>query len=44
MKALIAGARRYAPYLLAELFLPGGTLIAIAMWLSRRKTASPGGA
>jgi hypothetical protein len=41
MKAIVAGARRFGPYLLAELFLPGGTLIAIAMWLSRRR-AAPG--
>ena len=29
--------RKWSPYLLVELLLPGGTLIALAMWLYRRK-------
>ncbi|HEY7238549.1 MAG TPA: hypothetical protein VH600_05230 [Burkholderiales bacterium] len=33
MKALLLAARTAAPYLLVEIVLPGGTLIAIAMWL-----------
>ena len=30
------GLRAFAPYLLAELLLPGGTLVALVMWLSQR--------
>lgn len=33
MKALLQTARTAAPYLLVEILLPGGTLIALAMWL-----------
>ena len=31
------GFRRYPPYLLIELLLPGGTVIALLLWLFRRK-------
>ena len=34
--------RKYSPYLLIELLLPGGTLIALLLWLYRRKFASHG--
>ena len=30
------GLRALAPYLLVELFLPGGTLVALLLWLSQR--------
>jgi hypothetical protein len=29
--------RKYSPYLLVELLLPGGTVIALMLWLFRRK-------
>jgi hypothetical protein len=38
MKQLIQAARDASPYLLAELLLPGGTLIAIALWLYRHRS------
>ena len=34
-KPLIQTARAASPYLLIELLLPGGTLIALAFWLYR---------
>jgi hypothetical protein len=33
MKALLQAARTAGPYLLVEILLPGGTLIALALWL-----------
>ncbi|HEU4351817.1 MAG TPA: hypothetical protein VFR66_08050 [Burkholderiales bacterium] len=33
MKLLLQGARTLSPYLLVELLLPGGTLIALLLWL-----------
>jgi hypothetical protein len=38
MKQLIQVARQASPYLLAELLLPGGTLVAIALWLYRHRS------
>ena len=35
MKALLQTARSVAPYLLVEILLPGGTLIALALWIMR---------
>ena len=35
MKPLIESARAASPYLLIELLLPGGSLIALALWLYR---------
>ena len=35
-RSLLNAARSLGPYLLVELLLPGGTLIAILLWLSRR--------
>jgi len=32
---ILAGCRAMGPYLLIELVLPGGTLIAILLWLYR---------
>jgi hypothetical protein len=37
MKRILDGARSASPYLLAELLLPGGTLIALLMWLYRHR-------
>ena len=36
MKALLQAARSAGPYLLVEIVLPGGTLIALALWLLSR--------
>ena len=36
---LMAQLREFGPYFAAELLLPGGTLIAIALWLYRRRGA-----
>jgi hypothetical protein len=36
MKYMLHGVRDFGPYLLVELLLPGGTLIALLMWLFRR--------
>ena len=37
MKALLETARSATPYLLVELILPGGTLIAILLWVWRNR-------
>jgi len=37
MKPLIQAARGATPYLLIELLLPGGTLLALALWLYRHR-------
>ena len=37
MKRIIAGARSASPYLLVELLLPGGTLIALLLWLYKHR-------
>jgi hypothetical protein len=37
MKAIVAGARNVAPYLLIELLMPGGTLLALLLWLRERR-------
>jgi hypothetical protein len=47
IKSILAGARALGPYLLVELVLPGGTLIAGLMWLAqhwreKRLTATDG--
>ena len=31
-----AGLRKFGPYVLVELLLPGGTLLALLLWLSQR--------
>lgn len=36
MKQLLQNARNASPYLLVEVLLPGGTLIALLLWLFRR--------
>ena len=35
MNRLLEGARSLGPYLLVELLLPGGSLIALLLWLFR---------
>ena len=35
-KEMLPAVRALGPYLLVELILPGGTLIALAMWLAQR--------
>lgn len=37
MKALLETARNATPYLLIEVVLPGGTLIALLLWLLRNR-------
>lgn len=37
MRAIVAGARTCAPYLLIELLMPGGTLLALLLWLRQRR-------
>jgi hypothetical protein len=34
--------RKYSPYLFIELLLPGGTLIALLLWLVQRHRAKSG--
>jgi len=40
--ALVEQFRKLSPYLLIELLLPGGTLIALLLWLYRRKFTAHG--
>lgn len=37
--SIAEGARRIAPYLLTELLLPGGTILAVLLFLVRRRRA-----
>jgi len=39
-KPLIQVARAASPYLLIELLLPGGSLIAVGLWLYRHRRSS----
>ena len=36
----VAGLREIAPYALIELILPGGSLVALLLWLYRRRSGS----
>jgi hypothetical protein len=36
VKYILHGVRGFGPYLLVELLLPGGSVIALLMWLFRR--------
>jgi hypothetical protein len=38
MKTLLEGARSLSPYLLVELLLPGGSIIALLLWLFRHRS------
>jgi hypothetical protein len=40
MKRVLQGARELSPYLLIELLLPGGTVIALLLWMFRRRTSA----
>ena len=40
MKPILDAARGATPYLLIELLLPGGTLIALALWLYRQRRST----
>jgi hypothetical protein len=40
MNRLIHAARDASPYLLIELLLPGGSLIALLLWLYRHRSLS----
>jgi hypothetical protein len=37
--AITAGIRRVAPYLAVELILPGGSLVALTLWLLRNRSS-----
>ena len=39
MALAIAGLKELGPYAAIEIILPGGTLIALALWLYRRRAA-----
>ena len=41
MKQLLRGARTLSPYLLTEALLPGGTLIALGLWLYQNRGRLP---
>ena len=41
MKQLLRGARTLGPDLLTEALLPGGTLIALGLWLYQNKGRLP---
>ena len=36
MKAVLQAARSVGPYLAIEILLPGGTLLALLLWVYRR--------
>ena len=40
LKSILQGLRAVAPYLAVELILPGGTLVALILWLAQRKRES----
>jgi hypothetical protein len=40
MKRFLTGARNASPYLLVELLLPGGSLIALLLWIWRHRHPS----
>jgi hypothetical protein len=42
MKQLLRGAKTISPYLLVEAVMPGGTLIALGMWLYQNRDRLPG--
>jgi hypothetical protein len=41
MKQLLRGAKTISPYLLVEAVMPGGTLIALGMWLYQNRDRLP---
>lgn len=40
MKKIWQQLRAFGPYLAIELLIPGGTLVALLLWFSRRSAAS----
>jgi hypothetical protein len=40
IKTLVAAARDVGPYLLVEILLPGGSLLALALWLYQQSHAT----
>jgi len=38
VKQILQNARSLSPYLLIEVLLPGGTLIALALWFFRHRS------
>jgi uncharacterized iron-regulated membrane protein len=40
LAGLAGGLRRVGPYLLVELLLPGGTVLALLLYLSRRRRSA----
>jgi hypothetical protein len=44
MNALIQVAREASPYLAVELLLPGGSVIALLLWLFRHRSKKGAGA
>ena len=42
LRRLSRSARRVGPYVLIELLLPGGTLLALLLWLSQHLRLQPG--
>jgi hypothetical protein len=40
--AIVGRLRDLAPYALMELILPGGSLMAVLLWLYRRQKKAPG--
>ena len=40
MKRIARGLKTVGPYVAVELLLPGGTLIALLMWLAQRRHAT----
>ena len=40
-RAIVAKLRNVAPYALMELVLPGGSVMALLLWLYRRQTKAP---
>ena len=40
-RAIVAKLRTVAPYALMELVLPGGSVMALLLWLYRRQTKAP---
>ena len=40
MEKIVAGIKEWAPYLALELVMPGGTVMALLLYLHRRRNAA----
>ena len=40
MERIVAGLKEWAPYLALELVIPGGTMMAVLLYLHRRRAAA----